>query len=54
MLERYAAHLRFHWRISPRNWEKMKLKESEIIEWYYEFIYIKEELGEIKRENPNQ
>jgi len=44
----WAAHLRFHWRITPRQWKEMKLTEEEIFEWYYEFFFIKEQLGEIE------
>lgn len=44
----YAAHLRFHWRISPRDWDEARYTEEEILEWYYEFFFIKEQLGEIK------
>ncbi len=47
MLEQYAAHLRFHWKITPRQWALDMYSEAEIIEWWYEFIFVKEQLGEI-------
>lgn len=51
MLERYAAHLRFHYRILKSEWDKLKYTDSDILEMWYEYIFVKEELGEIKTEN---
>lgn len=53
MIQQQAAHLRFHYRIDPIRWEEMNLSEEKILEWYYEYIFIKEELGEVTR-NPKQ
>lgn len=53
MVQQFAAHLRFHYRISPKSWKEMDLSDEEVLEWYFEYIFIKEELGEIVR-NPKQ
>ena len=47
MVEQYAAHLRFHYGISPKKWREDEYTEEEIIEWYFEYVFIKTELGEI-------
>ncbi len=49
MIDQWSAHLRFHYRISPKQWKKMKLSEQDILEWWFEYIFIKDELGEIKK-----
>jgi len=46
----WAAHLRFHYRISPRKWKEDKYTESEIIEWWNEYHFIKTQLGEISKD----
>ena len=41
MTDIYAAHLRHHYRISPREWRLSKYSEQEILEWYFEYFFIK-------------
>ena len=48
MKHKMVAHLRFHFRITPRQWKKSNYSDEEIVEWYNEFYYIKEQLGEVK------
>ncbi len=48
-MEQFAAHLRFHFKITPRQWKEANYTEEEILEWMVEFYFIKEELGEVKK-----
>ncbi len=49
MLEQYAAHLRYHFRILKKDWDNRKFSDLEVLEMYQEYLFIKEELGEVKK-----
>ncbi len=50
MSDQICAHLRYHFRIPKPEWDKRKYSQEQIMEMYYEFYFVKEQLGEIKKD----
>lgn len=49
-MPRKEAILRFHFRIPKREWDERNYTEEELIEMWHEFYFVKEYLGEVKKD----
>lgn len=45
-----CAFLRFHFRMTKREWDEKNFSEKEVIEMYAEYLFVKRQFGEIKDE----
>lgn len=47
MVKQFAAHLRFHYRILKVDWDARNFSDADVLEMWFEYFFVKEQLGEI-------